>query len=209
MQINVGLIELKNDWIVRGFRRELTRFPRLNVGQSIDGQSAWALRPFFVFCCFFFFSSSLFLTKPRRESNANRQAVAKIFSFSPFLFFFFSLSLARVRSLSFSQSSFFLLLSLLLFSFSTTGKKPPLKNNSSSSSSSPSSRRQHTDKHMRRCYLTIDLVFLSIRTQERERKTSGFYCATDNEGIYKAMCRKKKERKRRRRKKNPKKNNGR
>ena len=102
MQINVGLIELKNDWIVRGFRRELTRFPRLNVGQSIDGQSAWALRPFFVFCCFFFFSSSLFLTKPRRESNANRQAVAKIFSFSPFLFFFFSLSLSR----AFARSPF-------------------------------------------------------------------------------------------------------
>ena len=101
--------------------------------------------------CFSLLASFSFFTKLRRESNANRQAVAKTFSLSP------SLSLSLSRSLSLARA---LSVCLAVFPSSFSSRralfvlndrqKPPLKSNSS--------RRQHTDAHMRPCYLTIDLV---------------------------------------------------
>ena len=58
--------------------------------------------------CFSLLASFSFFTKLRRESNANRQAVAKTFSLSPSLSFSLSLSLSRARSVCLSRRfSFF------------------------------------------------------------------------------------------------------
>jgi hypothetical protein len=65
---------------------ELTRSRQDIVGQPINGRQAWALGPVSRSTPVFL----LFLTKRQRESNADRQATAKIFSLSSSLSFSFS-----------------------------------------------------------------------------------------------------------------------
>ena len=98
------------------------------------GDQARALRPFFSIC-----SAVSSNQTPTRIECQQTGSSKNIFSFS---FSFFLSRSRRFLSLSRSLSRRFVL---------SDSQKTFLKNNSS--------RRQHTDTHMRQCYLTIDLVF--------------------------------------------------